>query len=159
MRATLAAERLALQEIIHLCLVGGRRMRIGLYQRLDGLTSEAEIGDMYDELMDRFGAPEESVLTLLDLTSLKVLASDCRILSIKQKKDNVYIKIDPEMDFDIQALMAYIAQSLGKLMLKNIDDATYVVMDLNKFYSKENNIERIKRVVTEIRNIVANENV
>ncbi len=135
------------------------RMRIGLYQRLDGLTSEAEIGDMYDELMDRFGAPEESVLTLLDLTSLKVLASDCRILSIKQKKDNVYIKIDPEMDFDIQALMAYIAQSLGKLMLKNIDDATYVVMDLNKFYSKENNIERIKRVVTEIRNIVANENV
>lgn len=130
------------------------RMRIGLYQRLDGLTSEAEIGEMYDELLDRFGLPDENVLALLDLVSLKILASDARILSIKQKKNNVYIKIDPDTDFDIQALLAYVTQSIGKLILKNIEDSTVIVMDLTKYGKKDNYVDSIKPVVSQLKSIV-----
>lgn len=130
------------------------RMRIGLYQRLDGLTSEAEIGEMYDELLDRFGLPDENVLALLDLVSLKILASDARILSIKQKKNNVYIKIDPDTDFDIQALLAYVTQSIGKLILKNIEDSTVIVMDLTKCGKKDNYVDSIKPVVSQLKSIV-----
>ena len=129
-------------------------MRIGLYQRLDGLTSEAEIGEMYDELLDRFGLPDENVLALLDLVSLKILASDARILSIKQKKNNVYIKIDPDTDFDIQALLAYVTQSIGKLILKNIEDSTVIVMDLTKYGKKDNYVDSIKPVVSQLKSIV-----
>ncbi|MDQ9889855.1 TRCF domain-containing protein, partial [Acinetobacter pittii] len=69
--------------------ISDTRLRIGLYQRLDTVMSETELADLYDELIDRFGVPDEPVNNLLRLMQLKQIASEARILSIKQKKTNV----------------------------------------------------------------------
>lgn len=134
--------------------ISDTRLRIGLYQRLDTVMSEAELADLYDELIDRFGVPDEPVNNLLRLMQLKQIASEARILSIKQKKTNVYIKIDPEAEFDLQALMSYVAKSTGKLYLKNIDDSTYVVVDTNKIRKGNKYLDSLKLILVQLKSIV-----
>lgn len=138
--------------------ISDTRLRIGLYQRLDTVMSETELADLYDELIDRFGVPDEPVNNLLRLMQLKQIASEARILSIKQKKTNVYIKIDPEAEFDLQALMGYVAKSTGKLYLKNIDDSTYVVVDTNKMRRGNKYLDSLKLILVQLKSIVTGEN-
>lgn len=134
--------------------ISDTRLRIGLYQRLDTVMSEVELADLYDELIDRFGVPDEPVNNLLRLMQLKQIASEARILSVKQKKNNVYIKIDPQAEFDLQRLMNFVAQSLGKLFLKNIDDSTYVVVDTNKIKSADKYLDSLKLILVQLKDIV-----
>ena len=79
-------------------------------------------------------------------------------MSIKQKKTNVYIKIDPEAEFDLQALMGYVAKSTGKLYLKNIDDSTYVVVDTNKMRKGNKYLDSLKLILVQLKSIVTGEN-
>ncbi len=133
------------------------RLRIGLYQRLDGLTNQQEIGEMYDELVDRFGMPDEPVLNLLKLVALKQMAGAARILSIKQRRQNIYIKIDPESDFDVQQLVAYVGRKIGRLMLKNINDETFVVMDATRMTNADKLLDSLKLVLSDLKEIVTGE--
>ena len=110
---------------------------------------------MLDELIDRFGEPEKPVMNLLSLISLKQLAGQAGIVSIKQRKSNVYIKIDPSFEFDIQQLLSYVAHSFGRLMLKNIDEETYVVMDVAKVTNSSKLLDSLKLVVNDIKEIVS----
>lgn len=137
--------------------ISDTRLRIGLYQRLDSIMDEDALGEMYDELVDRFGMPDEPVLNLLRLVSLKQLASAARILSIKQRKQNVYIKIDPEADFDIQQLVAYVGRKIGRLMLKNVNDETYVVMNASRITNSDKLLDSLKLVVSDLKEIVSGE--
>lgn len=138
--------------------ISDTRLRIGLYQRLDTVMNEAELAELYDELIDRFGVPDESVNNLLRLMELKQIASAAQILSIKQKKTNVYIKIDPEADFDLQALLKYVEKSVGKLYLKNIDDSTYIVVDTNKIRKGDKYLDSLKLILVQLKSIVTGEN-
>lgn len=131
------------------------RLRIGLYQRLDSITDAADLGEMYDELVDRFGMPDEPVLNLLRLVELKQAASDARILSIKQRKQSLYIKIDPESSFDIQQLVSYIGRRSGTLMLKNIHDETFVVMDVTRKTTTHKLLDSLKLVLNDLKEIVS----
>lgn len=137
--------------------ISDTRLRIGLYQRVDGIMNEADLGDMYDELVDRFGMPPESVLNLLKLVSLKRIASAARILSIKQRHQNIYIKIDPESEFDVQSLVAYVARKVGKLMLKNVNDETFVVMDVSRITNPDKLLDSLKLIVGDLKEIVNSE--
>ena len=101
--------------------------------------------------------PGKPVLNLLDLVALKQLASQARILSIKQRKQNIYIKIDPSTNFDIQQLVAYVGRRIGLLMLKNIGDETFVVMDASKKTNSDKLLDSLKLVVGELKEIVNSE--
>ena len=138
--------------------ISDTRLRIGLYQRLDSIMDAEALGDMYDELVDRFGMPPEPVQNLLRLVALKQLASSAQIISIRQRKNNVYIKIDDETDFDIQQLLTYVARSLGKIMLKNIEEETYVVMDVSKITNTDKLLDSLKLVLSNLKEIVSGEN-
>ena len=138
--------------------ISDTRLRIGLYQRLDNILDQMGLDDMLDELIDRFGTPDTPVLNLLRLVSLKQLAGRAGILSIKQRKNNIYIKIDSEIDFDVQRLVSYIAHTFGRLMLKNINEETFVVMDASKITNSEKLLDSLKLVVNDIKEIVRGEN-
>ena len=137
--------------------ISDTRLRIGLYQRLDNLFDQGELDDMLDELIDRFGEPGAPVMNLLRLISIKQQAGRAGIISIKQKKNNIYIKIDSSLDFDIQRLIAYIARFFGRLMLKNIDEETYIVMDVAKVTNSSKLLDSLKLVVNDIKEIVSGE--
>jgi transcription-repair coupling factor (superfamily II helicase) len=67
-------------------------LRLQLYRRLAGLTSEEEVTTMAQELEDRFGELPESVANLLYQLKLKVLAFESGIQAINVDSGQIVIK-------------------------------------------------------------------
>jgi len=58
------------------------RLKIDLYRRLARVTDLTELADFTTELEDRFGSPPRTVVSLLDLTALRIAAHQWQIDSI-----------------------------------------------------------------------------
>jgi len=58
------------------------RLKIDLYRRLARVTDLGELADFTTELEDRFGSPPKTVVSLLDLTALRIAAHQWQIDSI-----------------------------------------------------------------------------
>ena len=54
--------------------VPGERLRLDAYRRIAAITSDEEIAEVRDELTDRFGAPPEPVLNLLEVARFRARA-------------------------------------------------------------------------------------
>lgn len=58
--------------------------KLDIYKRIAGIETEEEKDEMLEELIDRFGEPPKSVLSLLRVARLKALAHAVYITEIKQ---------------------------------------------------------------------------
>ena len=63
--------------------------RIEMYKRIAAISSQADVLDVTDELLDRFGEPPKSVLGLVDIAYIRNLAIKCGICEIVQRDDLV----------------------------------------------------------------------
>jgi transcription-repair coupling factor (superfamily II helicase) len=54
--------------------VPGERLRLEAYTRIAAIDSEADVSAVHDELSDRYGAPPEPVLNLLEVARLRAAA-------------------------------------------------------------------------------------
>jgi transcription-repair coupling factor (superfamily II helicase) len=54
--------------------VAGERLRLEAYTRIAAIDSEADVMAVRDELSDRYGAPPEPVLNLLEVARLRLAA-------------------------------------------------------------------------------------
>lgn len=59
--------------------------KIEIYQRLAVVKNLAELRDLTDEIIDRFGDPPESVINLLQISKIKCAAKSLGVQSISQK--------------------------------------------------------------------------
>ena len=57
--------------------------KLDIYKRIAGIETEEEKDEMLEELIDRFGEPQKSVLSLLRVARLKALAHAVYITEIK----------------------------------------------------------------------------
>ena len=57
-----------------------------IYQRLSNITTEEQLRDLTDEMIDRFGTPSLSVENLLKIVRIKILARKFATESITEKK-------------------------------------------------------------------------
>jgi transcription-repair coupling factor (superfamily II helicase) len=65
--------------------------RVDLYRRASGLGSPAEVEDLAEELVDRFGALPEPARNLLGLSRVKLLAREVGASSVTYRSDNLTI--------------------------------------------------------------------
>jgi len=73
--------------------------RMALYKKIALITSNEDLSDVTDELVDRFGEPPIATQNLLRISLIHNLASRCGITSIRQ--DNAQVHIYPqELDLD-----------------------------------------------------------
>ena len=76
--------------------------KLDIYKRIAGIETEEEKDEMLEELIDRFGEPPKSVLSLLRVARLKALAHAVYITEIKQTGSLIKLtmferaKINPE---------------------------------------------------------------
>ena len=73
--------------------------RIEMYKRIAAVTSNADVLDVTDELLDRFGEPPNAVMGLIDIAYIRNIAAKNSITEIIQRDDMVtcFIKrIEPE---------------------------------------------------------------
>jgi transcription-repair coupling factor (superfamily II helicase) len=65
--------------------------RVDLYRRASGLGSLAEVEDLAEELVDRFGALPEPARNLLGLSRIKLLAREVGASSVTYRSDNLTV--------------------------------------------------------------------
>jgi transcription-repair coupling factor (superfamily II helicase) len=79
-------------------------LRLQLYRRMARLRSEAEIGDMKQELEDRFGPLPEEALDLLFQLRLKVLALAAGVDTIAIDSDQIVVRYGELSQVDRQSV-------------------------------------------------------
>ena len=72
--------------------IDSENLRLRIYKRIAGVTSEDEREEVQRELEDRFGPPPPAVANLLDYAVLKALAEKLLVASIDRRGDQVAIK-------------------------------------------------------------------
>ncbi len=68
--------------------------RIEAYKKIAAIDSPEDAADVLEELADRYGAPTPSVKGLVDISLLRVIASQLGIYEVVQKKDMLYVYSD-----------------------------------------------------------------
>jgi transcription-repair coupling factor (superfamily II helicase) len=72
--------------------IDSENLRLRIYKRISGVSSEAERVEVQRELQDRFGPPPPAVANLLDYAMLKALAEKLLVASVDRRGDQVAIK-------------------------------------------------------------------
>jgi transcription-repair coupling factor (superfamily II helicase) len=72
--------------------IDNENLRLRIYKRIAGISTEAQREEVRRELTDRFGPPPPSIETLLDYSVLKALAEKLFVASIDRRNDQVAVK-------------------------------------------------------------------
>lgn len=138
--------------------ISDTKLRISIYQRIDKIENSTQLKDMEDELIDRFGTLPQTLTNLFKLVQLKHIASRAHILSIKQRNTSLYIKLNPQIDLDLQKLIMYIHKSKEKMLLKNINEETFIVIETKLKNLTLEYIDSLKLVLTQLKYVVTSHN-
>ena len=76
-----------------------------LYQRMIAVSSEEEIRDILDELVDRFGTPPVEVENLLQIIRIKIIAKELKIEQITQQQQNIILRFASDPGLSGEKLM------------------------------------------------------
>ncbi|WP_186575711.1 transcription-repair coupling factor [Aquibacillus kalidii] len=72
------------------------KQKIDMYKRFQSISSQEEIHDLREEMIDRFGDYPEEVANLFHVSSIKVNAKKERVESISEKKQKMEILVEDE---------------------------------------------------------------
>ncbi len=97
--------------------------RIDIYKKIASIENEADVDDIADELLDRFGDMPASVETLLSISLVRARGSECDFYQIDQKGTDVIIY---PKELDIAAWSELVAMYPGRILLKP-SEKTHIV--------------------------------
>ncbi len=92
--------------------------RLGLYKRLAGAHTEAEVADLRAELSDRFGPPPEAAQQLLDIIRIRVAARGLGVERVEAGDGRALVTFVPTTPIDPERLVRTIQRSRGRLAMK-----------------------------------------
>ena len=126
--------------------------KLDIYKRIAGIETEDEKDEMLEELIDRFGEPPKSVLSLLRVARLKALAHAVYITEIKQTGSLIKLtmferaRINPE---NIPMLVAQYKSSLKFNMAEN----PYFTFDLKNgsVAKKRDVLDVVEELISQMR--------
>ncbi len=93
--------------------IESENLRLRIYKRIAGITSEAEREEVRRELEDRFGPPPPAVANLLDYALLKALAEKLFVASVDRRGDQVGIKFYDDTPLGPDRLVGLIRKRHG----------------------------------------------
>jgi transcription-repair coupling factor (superfamily II helicase) len=101
-------------------------LRLEMYQKIASARSEEDIGDIADEMIDRFSSMPQETENLISLTRMKVLAAGCGISSITEKTGQVIMQIKPNGGFSVENLSSASRKYKGRVLF-NAGASPYIV--------------------------------
>jgi transcription-repair coupling factor (superfamily II helicase) len=80
--------------------------KVSFYQRIAAAQVADEVDRIADELRDRFGAPPQEVLALLDLARLRILATTKGVQKVALEARRLTLEVGPKFSLSEEALPA-----------------------------------------------------
>jgi transcription-repair coupling factor (superfamily II helicase) len=93
--------------------IESENLRLRIYKRIAGVTSDAERVEVRRELEDRFGPPPPAVENLLDYAVLKAMAEKLLVASIDRRADQLAIKFYDDTPLGPERLVKLIRKRRG----------------------------------------------
>src|ERR1700730_10771589 len=93
--------------------IESENLRLRMYKRISGVTSETERDEVRRELEDRFGPPPPEVGNLLDYAVLNALAEKLFVASVDRRGDQVAIKFYDDTPLGPERLVKLIGKRRG----------------------------------------------
>ncbi|MBQ3415926.1 MAG: transcription-repair coupling factor [Clostridia bacterium] len=82
--------------------------KIEVYQNIALCRNEEDIGNVIDEIIDRFGNMPEELESLIDIARIKYLCKDLNISKVAQKQDKLLLTFESgKFDYDINEFLKY----------------------------------------------------
>ncbi len=132
--------------------IKGENYRIEMYKKISMIYSQEDAYDVYGEIEDRYGAVPESVESLIEISLIRAIASECGISEIKQKERNVVLVFDSEKKLDI-SVVAKLIEVHKDLILFSPTSNPYITIRCNG----KDLIKNIKIVLHSFKTLKLNE--
>lgn len=123
--------------------------KLDIYKRISEISSEAELHDMEDELIDRYGDIPKETQTLLCIALLKAEAHEAYITDITIKDRGMTLKMYPQADINVDAIPGLIEKDNGRLKFMTGANPKFV------YQSKKNDPGSTAELIKHARSIIA----
>jgi len=122
-------------------------VKMEMYQRLLAARTLAEVRDVTDELLDRFGEPPAEVKNLLFLTEIRLLAGQAAVEKLEARPGGVRFYFRTDFPLKGQQLMELAAKFPHEL---NFTMSQGLGMDLKTELKDQKLLEKVRQVLQEI---------
>ena len=126
--------------------------KLDIYKRIAGIETEEEKDEMLEELIDRFGEPPKSVLSLLRVARLKALAHAVYITEIKQTGSLIKLTMFERAKINAEKIPELITQYKSSLKF-NMAENPYFTFDLKNgsVAKKRDVLDVVEELVSQMR--------
>jgi len=85
--------------------------RLRLYKKIAGATSEAAVAEVRAEMEDRYGAPPDATVYLLEASMVRLECERIGIAQVDRKRTEVHIRFMEKAAIEPQQLMRLVARN------------------------------------------------
>lgn len=126
--------------------------KLDIYKRIAGIETEEEKDEMLEELIDRFGEPPKSVLSLLRVARLKALAHAVYITEIKQTGSLIKLTMFERARINAEKIPELIARYKSSLKF-NMAENPYFTFDLKNgsLAKKRDVLDVVEELISQMR--------
>src|SRR5690625_4040140 len=131
------------------------QQKIDMYKRFQTLSEEAEMTDLQDELIDRFGDYPEEVQYLFLVSKLKMFAKQERVESLMETDKKIELLVTKERSQDIDGTkLLELANEYGRsVRLGTTNDQLKVTFSFNRKETKKERYELVSNFIKEMTHI------
>ncbi len=110
--------------------------KMEVYKKIASVASESQLEALIGEIEDRFGPMPEEVHSLLALSEIRILASRLKIVSMKERKGELFVEFGRVATISVDRVLALIKNSGGTVRL-DPQRPNVLIMDTGRIGLKE----------------------
>ena len=135
--------------------ISNEYQKLDIYKRIAAIESEEEMGDMVEELIDRFGDIPKKVEMLLTVAQLKALAHSVYVTSVEQKGDMYTFAMYERAKVRPEKIPELLKKFRDDLVFK-AEPPTFIYQKkrINKKEKREDALEVVKNVLIGIKGLL-----
>ena len=130
--------------------------KLDIYKRIASIENEAEMDDMLEELIDRYGDIPRKVQQLLQIALLKALAHSAYMVSVEQKGEQFRFTMYERAKVHAERIPALLEQYRGALKF-TVDTNPYFIYKKKAKNKKEKDddvLELVKKLLNDIKTLI-----
>jgi hypothetical protein len=128
--------------------------KLNIYKRIATISTEEELSDMTDELMDSFGDIPKSAMNLMKIAQIKSMAHEAYITEIKGNRKEIRIKMFPRAKINPAGIPDIMKNKGSRMRFTNGDTPYFTYYFKNEeIKSTEDYMDSISAIVEEIKGL------
>ena len=125
--------------------------KLELYKRIANILTRDDLEDMTDELIDRYGEPDDNVKNLLEIALIKNEAKESYITRLKTEEDRIVVTLDSKAPVELSVIEDMANKSRGRIKLSY--NKGFIITFLTGYISTDKCISKSREVLTKIQEL------